>query len=500
MSSPSSKARLNEVIPDAQYLGQKYDVFVEGAVSPSQEDQERAIEQQMAEISRNQEFARRTESLITALDEKNRQLEEMAVLVESITPLPGMDPEKYLTLMADPENAPDFRDGKIVSLAKKSRNLTEALRKEKNKSAKLSRENDALEKRLAQAEEDRVDALAIAGRTTQSVAKEKEREQHGDNLDVESMEQTIRKMKKEQNQATKTIDELRRKLHESNQKMKSLERALSKEVGDGIAINDAIAVDSGWRGRAQQIVMLKNKCKRLENENNSYKLGNMTIGGSNTNMGSGMVMSSGMTPHSGAGVPLGIRTNTDTGGLTYTNDDGLSTLADTVITTSSNYASGRTVRTDVDTKAEKLIKDMTAERTEAIETLTAQHSKLQNQNDYMKKKIIARDARIKALESDVGRQRDSLKVMVTKADSDSQLVSALQKEVGRLRSELQQSMIEVRKSQSPTRIKMAKTGTVSGKIDDPEIARLRRLVKQQSEQIETQNDMLRELRGGIYRK
>lgn len=39
--------------------------------------------------------------------------------------------------------------------------------------------------------------------------------------------------------------------------MKKLTRALTKELGEGVSIEQA--VDEGWRGRAQTIVMLKSK-------------------------------------------------------------------------------------------------------------------------------------------------------------------------------------------------------------------------------------------------
>lgn len=55
----------------------------------------------------------------------------------------------------------------------------------------------------------------------------------------------------------KQIDELKRKLAQSVDEAKQLSRALAREIGEGVTLEDA--VNGGWRGRAQQIIMLKNK-------------------------------------------------------------------------------------------------------------------------------------------------------------------------------------------------------------------------------------------------
>jgi hypothetical protein len=183
----------------------------------------------MAEIVKNQEFARRTEKLVAALDEKNRELEKLAVVMESISPLPGMDPEKYLMLAAGGEEAPDFRDGKIVALAKKTRKLTEALRKEKSMATKLMRENESLEKKCAQLEGDVVDAMKSGA------AVKPMNEEESDNLITE-----LKRTKKEASGSGKTIDELRRKLHLAEQRTKAVERAMAKELGDNVKLEDVM--------------------------------------------------------------------------------------------------------------------------------------------------------------------------------------------------------------------------------------------------------------------
>lgn len=58
------------------------------------------------------------------------------------------------------------------------------------------------------------------------------------------------------------MEELRRRFERSQEELKRTQRLLQKEVGEGCDLNKLS--EEGWRGRAQQIVMLKTKLKRLE--------------------------------------------------------------------------------------------------------------------------------------------------------------------------------------------------------------------------------------------
>ena len=55
---------------------------------------------------------------------------------------------------------------------------------------------------------------------------------------------------------------MRRKWLQAQDEAKKLERSLAKELGDGTEVESVQT--EGWRGRAQQIIMLKTKVKRLE--------------------------------------------------------------------------------------------------------------------------------------------------------------------------------------------------------------------------------------------
>ncbi|CAE7671883.1 CCDC13, partial [Symbiodinium microadriaticum] len=143
----------------------------------------------------------------------------------------------------------DYRDTKIVSLAKKCRNLTRSLNKERglNQSIKdkintRQDDNGRLKREL-----DLVSSPAARAAATRA------RESKGSRGDAPS---------KDSAQLQKQVEDLRRKLTASQDETKKLSRALAKELGEGVSVEQA--VDDGWRGRAQQIVMLKAKVKRLE--------------------------------------------------------------------------------------------------------------------------------------------------------------------------------------------------------------------------------------------
>ena len=70
------------------------------------------------------EMAQQNTVLRQELDERRQQVRKLGVMLEALAPAPGLDAERLLDVLegTDVEHA-DPRDVKIVSLAKKSRNL-----------------------------------------------------------------------------------------------------------------------------------------------------------------------------------------------------------------------------------------------------------------------------------------------------------------------------------------------------------------------------------------
>ena len=207
--SPGGESKLSDVIPDAAYLSTKYDVYLEGEGDDRNDSEDQAsMASRLSEIAQNQEFAARTERLVAALDEKNRELEKMSILIETIQPIPGMDPEKYLHLVSGDEDAPDFRDAKIVSLAKKCRNLTDNLRRERTELDKVKRAKVDLEQKCVALEEKVSGAVAESSRAqARREASSSSGSGGGGSGDSDSSSINPQKLKKEAQVASKQVED-----------------------------------------------------------------------------------------------------------------------------------------------------------------------------------------------------------------------------------------------------------------------------------------------------
>lgn len=250
---------VDESLPDPYDLAKKYDVeFDEDDIASEDEKTESCGlgnhlgDNMSREIYPNLDIAKRTEGLILKLDDKNKEIERLCFLLEALEPVPGLDAEKFMSIndgTAD-ETLVDYRDSKIVQLAKKCRKLTVALNKERGQGAGSKQFVNDLKKKC----EDLQNQLNMVASPAARAAAQREQKESKDDLS--------RDMQRELQQAQKQVDEWRKKCSQSQEEVKKLQRILTKELGEGVTIEEA--VDEGWRGRAQQIVMLKTKIKRLE--------------------------------------------------------------------------------------------------------------------------------------------------------------------------------------------------------------------------------------------
>lgn len=199
------------------------------------------------------------------------QIHKMGVLLEALAPIPGVEPRVLLEAMDDPNHG-DLRDQKIVAMARKTRNATVAIERERNNVKRLA-------EKVAQLERDKamlVDELAEraereAAHMPFSVEKRKEREAAAAreaaakrNPDASPRaDGTPSKPTRREQQLAKQCAEMRRKFEAARSETQQLARALAKEVGDE-SVAAGPALEDGWRGRAQQIVILKNKVRALE--------------------------------------------------------------------------------------------------------------------------------------------------------------------------------------------------------------------------------------------
>lgn len=366
----------NSEFPSADTLAEKYGVLEKGPSSPV-----RTVTSTVAG-SPKKDF-----DMLLKLEEKNRKIEQLCVMLEALEPSPGVDPEKIRRAMVDGTEAEgvDFRDGKIVALAKKSHRLTMQLNKEKSVSDKLEQQLKQLRLDYESVNQQLALAKAMGGKDSTS---KKEYNRHSQALeaqedDKEVMHAAISSLKKDLKESEKAVDELKRKLSQSNDENKQLSRALSRELGDGVSLEQAVS--GGWRGRAQQIVMLKAKIKKMEAE-----------GASTTRVRSSGYGYGGTATGTGGDSPGGAM--------------------------------------DVDAKAGADLTAMSNERRQVVEALTEERVSLMETNQQLERKVSGQKARITNLEGEVKKMKDGLQVVISKSENDDQLIEALRGEVQRLKN------------------------------------------------------------------
>jgi len=378
-------------IPDPEALAAKYGI--ETALSSSKDA---SAAQYEVDLQQKEQKIQQLESAVltmkSKIEEKNRKIEHLCVLIEALEPTPGINPGKYQQILEEKilEGEVDLRDSKIVSLAKKSHKLTMQVNKEKTINTQLNEEINDWKRRfeglldeyekakniIQQKNETKVynRSSLLGGRDiSQSPLKDGE---GGD----EATAAIIQALQKQVKETSKTIDELKRKMKELSDENTKLMATLKKEIGDGISLEQA--VDGGWRGRAQQIVMLKAKIKQLE---------------SNQGNANASTFSSGTRRGGRAGVET----------------------------------------MDVDSKAEESLQEMSRERRQIVEALTEERIKLIESNQSLEKKNTAQKARIQILENEVRKIKENITVALDKSNNDDQLIEVLREEINRLQGKLQ---------------------------------------------------------------
>ena len=290
----------------------------------------------------HENFKQKTDSLIEKLNEKSQEIDHLCTLLDCIEPIPGLDPEKYLRIIEGKEDGAtvDYRDTKIVELAKKCRRLQVALNKER--ANEISNQSKIAELLLMN------EQLSSAAKTS-SPGKRRGKDSS------EEKEEGFGALQKELSITSRALEESRRKYQTLLEDFKKQQRVLLKEVGEGVMTNSSSPLpDEGWKGRAQQIVMLKSKIKRLESESH---------------------FSQSSEPNA----------------------------------SSSSFPTSRR-RMDVDSKVEAELSEMSMERGKAMESLQAERVKLSEENVRLKDKLDASRARMHNLNEESNKLKENLKV------------------------------------------------------------------------------------------
>ena len=201
-----------------------------------------------------QEFGERNADLTTALEQKERELNNLKRRTELNELTGGIRPPSR-----SGKGDTDPRDAKIVELAKKNRAMSLQFEQERSKVGKL---NGELKRANAALQQISMNPEALR-QATMPLAKKKEPWAHGkgeaqDGPTVEPSDELKQIKLKLKESGSRLADQ---KVTNGNLKgeLEKCKRLLLKEVGEGVAL-ETLEGD-GWRGRAQQISLLKDKLR-----------------------------------------------------------------------------------------------------------------------------------------------------------------------------------------------------------------------------------------------
>ena len=403
----NSEFPLDFVFPNAEDLHEKYgeEFLKSNFTAATGSHQQRCVEG-----GSGSELIDKTEGLIKKLAKKDLEIEKLCILLESLEPIPGLSADsmrKYLDNNVD--DGADFRDAKIVALAKKNRNLMVMLNKERASADSRGLQIQELTEKLQQLE------------------------RLGSSSKRNEPQQDALQLRKEMTSLNKSIEDIKRKLCQSVEENKKLARALSNEVGDSVTVEQA--VEGSWRGRAQQIIMLKAKIRKL------------------------------------------------------TDDKGVTVTPATAVSGSGLLPKAK--RNDVDSRAQEELVDMSVERKFVVESIIEERDSLAKITQQLEDKVLAHKARIRNLEADASRQKQQMKVVLDVKDGDDELIDALQQEIQRVKLQSKGKEATVTSSQAPQEVS-AEIETIHADLN-----RLRRLCKSQADQLTTQEGVIRSLRSRL---
>lgn len=184
-------------------------------------------------------------------------------------------------------------------------------------------------------------------------------------------------------QVRKKLEDLKSKHEKLQLDFKKLHRALQREVGDDVPLDDILEgtadANGGKRGRAQQIVMLKAKVKKLEAE--------LTKVGSST---------------------------------------------------SDLVAPGPLTSNNVDVRAQHELASQQAQKQRLVDKLTLERDGAQTQLAQVAKKYEAVKSRSQTLEKDKQESRAKFQVLVDKSKNDDALIDALQRQLETWKTKVQE--------------------------------------------------------------
>lgn len=237
-------------LPDANSLRSKY-----GLSATTSNTAERSSSAAF-EAFDNTSVEKTIEALQFELVAKNRKIEQLSIILEAVKPSSDVSPDRIQRAIQQDEGV-DLRDSKIVSLAKKSHNLTMQLNKERSVNERLRTDLDDMVAKTAQLMDELETLRASSSACSKIEDKVYNRHALQAQADKAESDSVVLLLNKQLRESQRAVDELKRKTKELTDENKHLSRCLAKELGEGESLE--MIKDPSWRGRAQTIVMLKAK-------------------------------------------------------------------------------------------------------------------------------------------------------------------------------------------------------------------------------------------------
>ncbi|XP_013386677.1 coiled-coil domain-containing protein 13-like [Lingula anatina] len=328
--------------------------------------------------------------------------------------------------------ASDAAATKIVELSKKVRELRAEVEAEKTKARQTQKKCRDLENKLRSA-----DSEDLAGKGDIP----KYSNPYGSPRDDKSLEQELKATQEKLRQTELKLSEQRNQVLSVKNELKSTQKVLANEVGEGVTVQSLLNATSGWRGRAQQILALQKKVTELKSQLQDRQ--------------SSLAME----------------------------DD----LEAQFMGTSSSK------RSTLDDRHQTQIKRLEKERREAQDKAANELKALEEEHAALKRKFDASKARNKVLSEDVKLQKQQVQKLLDKGKHDDELIEALMKQQERLKSMVEQnnkSQQEKEQSQS------AKLRELSQKQqhDVNVVEQLKKIVAEKEQKLHSMEDEIQELR------
>ncbi|CEG38730.1 uncharacterized protein PHALS_08787 [Plasmopara halstedii] len=345
-----------------------------------------------------------------------QQVKALQIQLEAQAPVPGLDIEAFHEILLDKEELDhDIRDVKIVHQAKSLRTLKRLLQREKQRTADSVKQCIALET-TSKHHEQEIDTLKLklqrlharaAGNKTNSLSSVTSSE----TPTVSTNDTCIN-----DENLKKNCEALKLKNTALQQELKTTQRALIREVGDDVPLEDIICNTdsttsrSARRGRAQHIIILKSKVKRLQTQLANLKQGS-------------------------------------------------------IVSDAQSSENSATVL-DVDKRAQQDLSDQQLHRQKVIDQLSSQRDELQDRLHRLTRKYDAIKARVQILDRERQEMRDKFQVLIEKSKTDDALIDALQRQLETWKSKLHQA----RRARTADGVKN------TNQVEQAELERLRQLV------------------------